>query len=157
MTTSNNLASLKNKALALILFSTAVSISACDKKSTSSEQLDAMQTKTADLAQDMRDYTFAERDEFVVKMRSQLADLNRDLDELAAKIKSSTAAVKADAQPRIDALREQSAHLNRQLDEATNTTASGWDKFKAEVRNTNEASKQDFKRARQWLSDKIAP
>ena len=148
---------MKNKAIVLILVSAAVTVAACDRNHSTSEQLDRVQVKTADLAQDMRDYTFAQKDEFVTKMRSQLSDLNRDLDELSAKVKNSTAAIKADAQPRIDALREQTAHLNKQLDEATNTTASDWDKFKLEVRRTHEASKEEFKHARQWLSDKIAP
>jgi len=30
-------------------------------------------------------------------------------------------------------------------------------RFKAEVRKAHEASKEDFKQARQWLSDTIAP
>lgn len=105
----------------------------------------------------MQEYSFAQKDEFVATMRTQLAALNRELDELAARTERSSAAVKADAQPRIDALRKQTATLNRQLDDAATATESGWDRFKADVRKTHEASKEEFKQARQWLSEKIAP
>ena len=148
---------MKNQALFLMLVSATVLATGCDKKRTASEQLDRVQAKTADVAQDMRDYTYSQKDEFLAKMRTQLADLNRELDELAAKVEKSTATVKADAQPRIDALRDQTARLNRQLDDASNATESSWDKFKADVRRTHDASKEDFKQARQWLSEKIAP
>jgi len=148
---------MKNQALSLILISATVIAPGCDKKRTASEQLDRVQAKTADVAQDMRDYPYAHKDQFLTKMRSQLADLNRELDELAAKVEKSSATVRTDAQPRIDALREQTARLNRQLDDATNATESTWDKFKADVRRTHDASKEDFKQARQWLSQKIAP
>ena len=148
---------MKNKALLLFLISAGVIAAGCEKKRTAAERLDRVQAKTAEVAQDMRDYTFAEKDEFVVKVRAQLADLNRELDELAAKVEKSSAAVKGDAQPRIAGLREHTARLNQQLDEATNATASNWDKFKADVRKTHDASKEEFKEARQWLSDKIAP
>ena len=140
-----------------MLVSATVIATGCDKKPTASEQLDRVQTKTADVAQDMRDYTYSQKDEFIAKMRTQLADLNRELDELAAKVEKSSATVRADAQPRIDALRDQTARLNRQLDDASNATESSWDKFKADVRRTHDASEEDFRRARQWLSEKIAP
>ena len=157
MTTNNRRTNMKNQALFLMLVSATVLATGCDKKRTASEQLDRVQAKTADVAQDMRDYTYAQKDEFLAKMRTQLADLNRELDELAAKVEKSSATVRADAQPRIDALRDQTARLNRQLDDASNATESSWDKFKADVRRTHDASKEDFKQARQWLSEKIAP
>jgi len=157
MTTNNILNNMKNKTLFLMLVSATVIATGCDKNRTASEQLDRVQAKTADVAQDMKDYTYSQKDEFIAKMRTQLAGLNRELDELAAKVEKSTATVKADAQPRIDALRDQTARLNKQLDEAANATESSWDKFKADVRKTHEASKEDFKQARKWLSEKIAP
>jgi paraquat-inducible protein B len=157
MTTTNHINHMKNKALFLFLITAGILAVGCEKKRTTSEQLDRVQTKTAEVAQNMRDFTFAEKDEFVAKMRAELAELNRNLDELAAKVEKSSTAVKSDAQARIAGLREHTARLNKQLDEATNATVSNWDKFKADVRKTSDASKQEFKEARQWLSDKIAP
>jgi predicted nucleic acid-binding Zn-ribbon protein len=104
-----------------------------------------------------KDCTFAEKDEFVKKERALLTELNRDLDELAARVEKSAAAVKTEAQPRIETLRGQTARLNKQLDEATNATESSWEKLKVEVRETQAASKEEFDKARQWLSEKIAP
>jgi DNA anti-recombination protein RmuC len=157
MTTTNHLNKMKNKTPFLMLTAAVLIATGCDKKRTTSEKLDNVEAKTAEVAQDIKDYTFAERDEFVRKERAVLADINRDLDELAARVEESTAAVKAEAQPRIEALRERTARLNKQLDDASNTTESGWEKFKAEVREAQAKSKEEFNKARQWLSDKIAP
>ena len=123
MTTTNHINHMKNKALFLFLITAGILAVGCEKKRTTSEQLDRVQTKTAEVAQDMRDFTFAEKDEFVAKMRAELAELNRNLDELSAKVEKSSTAVKSDAQARIAGLREHTARLNKQLDEATDATA----------------------------------
>jgi hypothetical protein len=157
MQPTNLITYMKHKAIFLTLVAAAIAVAGCDKHRTTSQQLDRVQEKTATATQDMVDYSYAQKDEFVAKMRAQLANLNRELDELAAKVERATTAVKADAQPRIQALRIQTARLNRQLDEAASATESGWDKFKAEVHKAHDESKQEFSRARQWLSEKIAP
>ena len=148
---------MKHTTRSLMLIAAAVIATGCDKKQTASEQLDKVQTKTAEVAQNIKDYSYAEKDEFVKTERTQLTALNRDLDELAARVEKSTAAVKAEAQPRIETLRGQTARLNKHLDEASNATESSWAKFKDEVRKTHTESKEEFNKARQWLSDKIAP
>ena len=105
----------------------------------------------------MKDYTFAQKAEFVEKMQGQLAALNRDLDQLAAKIDTSSDAVKAEAKPKLQALRDQTAQLNKQLDEVKNATESTWDSVKNGFKKAYESSKDGFNQARQWVSDKIAP
>lgn len=141
----------------LLLMTAAALVAGCDEKRTTTQQLDGVQSKTEEVAQNIRDYSFAQKDEFIKAERIHLADLNRELDELATRVDKSTAAVKAEAEPRIETLRGQTARLNKQLDEASITTESSWEKFKDDVRRTNDASKEEFKKARQWLSDKIAP
>jgi ElaB/YqjD/DUF883 family membrane-anchored ribosome-binding protein len=105
----------------------------------------------------MKDYTFAQKAEFVKTMQGQLDALNKDLDELSAKIDSSSDAVKAEAKPKLQALRDQAAKLNTQLDEAKNATESTWDSVKSGFQKAYEATKDGFNQARQWVSDKIAP
>jgi ElaB/YqjD/DUF883 family membrane-anchored ribosome-binding protein len=129
----------------------------CNKEQTTSQQLENVKTETKQAAQDMKDYTFAQKAEFVKQMQIQLDALNKDLDQLAAKIESSSDAVKAEAKPKLQALRDQAAQLNKQLDEARNATESTWDSVKAGFQKAYEATKDGFNQARQWVSDKIAP
>ena len=75
----------------------------CNKEQTASQQLDNAKAKTEAAAQDMKDYTFAQKAEFVAKMQGQLDALNKDLDQLSAKIESSSDAVKAEAKPKLQA------------------------------------------------------
>ena len=140
-----------------MILSAAVLATGCDRKQTTRQQLDGAQAKAAEVAQNIQECTFLQKDEFVKQERAHLADLNRDLDELAVSVAKASDSVKADAQPRIDALRAQTARLNRQLDAASGATESGWEKFKVDVRETRDASKVEFDKARQWLSEKIAP
>jgi chromosome segregation ATPase len=148
---------MKNKTLAITFLSIAAFAVGCNKEQTTSQQLENVKTETKQAAQDMKDYTFAQKAEFVKTMQGQLDALNKDLDQLAAKIDSSSDAVKAEAKPKLQALRDQAAQLNKQLDEAKNATESTWDSVKSGFQKTYDATKDGFNQARQWVSDKIAP
>jgi chromosome segregation ATPase len=148
---------MKNQALLVTFISVATFAAGCDKSQTTSQQIDQVQTETKQAAQDMKDYTFAQKTEFVQAMQTQLAGLNQDLDKLAAKIDSSSDAVKAEAKPRLQALRDQAAALNGQLADAQNATETTWESVKAGSRKAYAALQNGFVESRQWLSDKIAP
>jgi chromosome segregation ATPase len=148
---------MKNKTWVITLLSIAVVAVGCDKRQTTSQQIDKVKTETKQAAQDMKDYTFAQKAEFVAAMQGQLDALNKDIDQLAAKIDSSSDAVKAEAKPKLQALRDQATQLNKQLDDAKNATESTWDSVKAGFTKAYDATKDGFNQARQWVSDKIAP
>ena len=148
---------MKNKTLVITCLSIAAFAVGCNKEQTTSQQMDKVQTETKQAAQDMKDYTFAQKAEFVKTMQGQLDALNKDLDQLSAKIDSSNDAVKAEAKPKLQALRDQVAQLNKQLDDARNATESTWDSVKSGFSKAYDATKDGFNQARQWVSDKIAP
>ena len=148
---------MKHKNLLLALLAVSAFAVGCNKEPTTSQQLDKAQAETKQAAQDMKDYTYAQKAEFVEKMQAQLSELNRDLDQLAAKIEKSSDAIKAEAQPKLQALRDQMAQLNKQLDEAKNATESTWDNVKAGTKEAYNKLADGFQEARQWVSDKIAP
>ena len=148
---------MKNKTWAITFLSIAAFAVGCEKEQTTSQQIENVKTETKQAAQDMKDYTFAQKAEFVKQMQIQLDALNKDLDQLSAKIDSSSDAVKAEAKPKLQALRDQAAQLNKQLDEARNATESTWDSVKNGFKKAYETTKDGFNQARQWVSDKIAP
>ena len=148
---------MKNKTWVITVLSIAAFAVGCEKQQTTSQQIETVKTETKQAAQDMKDYTFAQKAEFVKAMQVQLDALNKDLDQLSAKIDSSSDAVKAEAKPKLQALRDQTAQLNKQLDEARNATESTWDSVKAGFTKAYDATKDGFNQARQWVSDKIAP
>lgn len=150
---------MKLKTLLLAVLCAASLVVGCDKPQSTSQQLDDVQEKTAAAAQDLKDqdYTYAQKTEFTEKMQTQLAAINKDLDELAAKIEKSSDAVKAEAKPKLQALREQAAKLNTQLEETRNATESTWDSVKATSKQAYAELKDGFTQARQWVSEKIAP
>jgi adenine-specific DNA methylase len=146
-----------NKLILITLFSAAAFATGCNKDEATSQQLDKVQAKTAEAAQDMKDYSYTQKDEFVAKMQGQLAEINKDLDQLAAKIEKSSDAAKAEAKPKLEALREQATKLNKQLDEAGSATESTWNDVKAGFKKGYGELKDSFQQARQWVSEKIAP
>ena len=87
--------------------------------------------------------------------RNFLTHINRDLDQLSAKVEKASDAAKAEAKPKLQALRDQAAKLN--LDEAKNATESAWDDAKAGTKKAYDGLKDGFQQARQWVGDKIAP
>jgi ElaB/YqjD/DUF883 family membrane-anchored ribosome-binding protein len=149
---------MKNKTWVITFLSIAAFAVGCDKEQkTTSQQIEKVKVETKQAAQDMKDYTFAQKEEFVKTMQGQLDALNKDLDQLSAKVESSSDAVKAEAKPKLQALRDQAAQLNKQLDEAKNATESTWDSVKSGFQKAYDATKDGFNQARQWVSDKIAP
>jgi cytochrome c556 len=156
---------MKHKYLLITLLGAAALAVGCDQSNkpaaqnseTTAKQLDKVKTETKEAAQDMKDYTYAQKTEFVEKMQGQLAALNQDLDRLAAKVESSSDTVKAEAKPKLQALRDQTAQLNKQLDEVKNASEPTWDSVKDGFKKGYESSKDGFNQARQWVSDRIAP
>ena len=148
---------MKNKPLLITFLSAAAFVVGCDKEPTTAQQLDTVKTETKQAASDMKDYTFAEKDEFVKYMQGQLTALNADLDKLSAKIDSSSDDIKAEAKPKLQALRDQAAKLNQQLADDSNATASTWDSVKADTKKAYDSMAAGFADARQWVSDKIKP
>ena len=148
---------MKHKTLAIAFLTAAGFTVGCKQEDTTSQQIDKVQAKTEEAAHEMKDYTFAQKAEFTAKMQSQLTELNRELDQLGARIEKSSDTVKAEAKPKFQALRDQTAGLNKQLEEVKNATESTWDSVKSGFKKAYESSKDGFQQARLWVSDKVAP
>jgi cytochrome c556 len=131
--------------------------SATESRQSTAKQFDKVKTETKEAAQDLKDYSYAQKAEFVEKMQAQLAQLNQDLDQLSAKIEKSSDAAKAEAKPKLQALRDQADKLNQQLDKAKSATESTWADAKAGSSKAYHDLKDGFNQDRQWVSDKIAP
>jgi chromosome segregation ATPase len=155
--TKHHLQIMKHTQLIIAFLSVAAFAVGCKKEQTVSEQLDQVKTETTATAQEMKDYTFGQKNEFVSKMQSQLDALKKDLEQLSAKIESSSDAVKAEAKPKLQALRDETTQLNKQLDNARNATESTWDSVKEASQKALDSLKDGFQQSRQWISDKIAP
>jgi ABC-type transporter Mla subunit MlaD len=148
---------MKHKALLIIVLSAATFMVGCDKDQTTSQQLEKAKTEAKEAAQDLKDYTYAKKAEFVQQMQTHLAALNQELDKLSAKIESSSDAVKAEAKPKLQALRDQASQLNKQLDDVKNSNESTWDRVKSGSEKAYDALSNAVHQARQWVSDKVAP
>ena len=148
---------MNTKILLIPFLSIAAIAVGCNQQPTASQQMDKVQTDIQQTAQDMKDYTYAQKDEFVKAMQTQLANLNADLDKLSATIDSSSDAVKTEAKPKLQALRDQAAKQNQQLADAQGATESTWDSVKADSQKAYASMTNSVRETRQWLSDKIAP
>jgi ABC-type transporter Mla subunit MlaD len=129
----------------------------CNEDQSTSQQLEKAKTEAKEAAQDLKDYTFAKKAEFVEQMQSHLTALNQDLDKLSARIESSSDKVKAEAKPKLQALRDQASQLNKQLDDAKNANESTWESVKSGSKKAYDALSNAVHQARQWVSDKVAP
>jgi len=147
---------MKHTNLLFTLLAFSAFVAGCDKEATTSQQIDQVHAETKQAAQDMKDYTYAQKSAFVETMQGQLTALNRDLDQLSAKVEKSSDTAKAEAKPKLQALRDQADKLNQQLDKAKNATESTWDDVKSGSKKAYNELAAGFQQARQWVSDKIA-
>ena len=148
---------MKHIAILITVLSAAAFASGCHQEQTTSQQLEKAKTEAKEAAQDMKDYTYAQKAEFAQQMQSRLAALNQDLDKLSARIDSASDAVKAEAKPKLEALREQAAQLGQQLDNIKNVNQSAWDSVKSGADKAYDALTNGVYQARQWLSARLAP
>jgi cytochrome c556 len=123
--------------------------SATETRQATAQQFDKVKKETKEATQEMKDYTYAQKAEFVAKMQGQLDEINRDLDQLAAKIEKSSDAAKAEVKPKLQALRDQTAKLTKQLDEAKNATESTWGDVKAGFQKTYGELRDELQAERQ--------
>jgi chromosome segregation ATPase len=119
--------------------------------------LDRAKAETKQAAQAMRDYAYAEKTEFVDKMKKELVSTQEELDRLSAKVESAGGAVKTDAKAKLETVREKWTQAKKQLDRAETATASDWDDVKNGFKQSYADLKDSSDKTRQWLSDKIAP
>jgi len=129
----------------------------CEKQTTTTQEINKVEAKTEIAAQEIKDYSYAQKAEYSAKMEADLAEINRDLDTLQMKIDNANEAVKAEAQPKLQALRQKAAELSKHLDGVKNSTESTWEDVKAGTKKAYGELKEGFTQARQWLSEKIAP
>ena len=120
-------------------------------------QLDRAKAETKQAAQAMRDYAYAEKTEFVDKMRRELVGTQEELDRLSAKVESAGGAAKTDAKAKLETVREKWTLAKKQLDRAETGTASDWEDVKNGFKQSYTDLKDSSDKTRQWLSDKIAP
>jgi hypothetical protein len=125
--------------------------------SAAAAQSDKAKMETKEAAQAMQNYAYAEKAEFVNKMKKELAAIQEELDRLTAKVDRSSGTAKADAKTKLEAVREKWAQAKKQLDQAENATESNWDDVKGGFKKSYGEMKDSFEKTRQWLSDKIAP
>lgn len=148
---------MKNQTLLLTLLSISAFVVGCNQERTTAQKNNKLQTETKEAAQERTDYTFTQKGEFTEKMQSQLAEINQELDRLAAQLEKSGEAAKTEAKPKMQALREKADQLGKQLGEARNATESTWESVKDGSKKAYGELKESFQQARQWMSEKIAP
>jgi hypothetical protein len=148
---------MKQNSFFLLFVAALIFVLGCNNDENASKQLAKAQAEARQAADDMKDYSYAQKDAFVKKMQTQLDVLKKDIDELSAKIDASSDKVKAEAKPKLDALRAQQGQLNGQLDKVKAASESTWESVKAGFKSAYDSSKDGFNKARQWVSDKVAP
>lgn len=122
-----------------------------------SGQLDHARTNTVHAVAAARNYAYAQKMEFVTEMKADLAEMNRKVDDMAARVEASSGPAKEEAKMKLQALRDKMAALNKQLDQVVNANESTWENVKNSFRAGYSDTKEAFTQARQWLADKIAP
>lgn len=121
------------------------------------QQSEKVQAATNDVAPSERLFTFGQKTEFVMAMRAQLAELNQAMEDHSVNIAKSSEAVQAEAKPRLAELREKAALFDKQLTEIASATLPTWDVMKADVDTAYAALKDGLAKAKQAVSDKVAP
>jgi hypothetical protein len=121
------------------------------------EQLDDAKVATQEAARAMRGYAFAQRMDFANERRTEMAEIQKELERLLVKADGANDAMKADAKAKLDAARAKWSEAKRQLDLAESATESNWDDVQNGFNKSYGELQAAFDEARQRLSDEIEP
>lgn len=84
------------------------------------------------------------RDEYVAKMKSQLDDMNAQLDKLAAKSKTAKKEMQVKYKQEMADLRAQSGKASAKLDDLKNAGEDAWESMVAEMDKIGDAFKHSY-------------
>lgn len=120
-------------------------------------KLDQDKKDNDEAVKETMDYTYKQRVDFINAMKKELAEIQKDLDELTAKAEKTGKEAKADAKDKIEALRQEMELTKKHIEETEKADERTWEDVKKAFRKANADLKESFKNTRQWLSDKIEP
>ena len=124
-------------------------------KEEASARLEKAKQDTADAAESVKDYAYAQKAELVAKMQPKLDAMNQEIAEASEKLKNASAQAKADAEPKLQALRDQAAALRIQLDKVKNASADTWEDVKSGFQSAYDKTKAGLRDAKDWIAEKI--
>lgn len=101
----------------------------------------AVRDDVARAATSLKEYTFAQKNEFVKAVEEATERTDEQIERLEDKLAAATADAKERMEPTITTLRDRRAVLSRQIDEARQATAETW----ADVRERTADSYEDLK------------
>ncbi len=104
-----------------------------------------------------QEYVYAQKSEFIGKMKKELADIQSELDALTAKADRSRDAAKADAKLRIKATRAKWTQAKNRLDQVEASMESTWENLQNGFKQSYGELTDSVNNTRLWLSEKIAP
>ena len=127
------------------------------EEASSDERLEALKEKVDDLNQDVSDYSYAQKEEFVNKMEKELARLKKDIIALEEKAKETDGSAKTEAQTRIQEIKDGTKELEKKVSMLKDATEDKWEDIKVKFNESMDDVKEAIEKSRTWISEKIAP
>ncbi len=140
----------------LLVAGLAAGCNSMESKSTLAQN-EKTRTDMKQAAQSLQDDAYAQKAEYVQKMKNELAAIREEMDRLSDKIDRSNGVAKSEARTALDAMREKWVLAKKRLDQAESASESAWDEAKNGLKESYGDLKVSFDKTRQWLSDKIEP
>ncbi len=148
---------MKSTALVFLGLISGVWTGGCDKPASTSQRIDQLQSETKDAGRAFQGYPFAQKEVFTEELKTQLAGINCDLDQLSAQVEKLSDPARAHAHLKLLQLRNQASRLSRQVEQDQTTSESAWENVKQDSRKVYDELQAGFNQARQLVTSKRTP
>ena len=108
------------------------------------------------LPQDLNDFTYAQKGDFIQKMMAARDELNAEIRQLSAKIDRADPAIKSAVVPKMNAVRTKLNQLDAVMDKAMVTPESTWDQEKVAAKDAYEDTRQAVQDAGVAIDNKVS-
>src|SRR5690606_31738840 len=109
---------------------------AADAVREAAEETAEVAEDTREAAQDGADYTYAQKDQFLQALRTQVNQLETEMQDLRAQAERASDEAKAEAQRRLETLEERSKELTDNISRIENATEENWQEVKQSVQQS---------------------
>ncbi len=138
---------MKSFILTLIVLASTVSVFALTPKG------ENVKKKAAETYVATKEYTIEQKNEFVTELKSELAELDKDIDKMKTKASAKKDESSKEIKFQVETLEKKRADLNLKIDRLSSATKSAWAELRAGVQSAFKEIKTSVNKATEKFNE----
>jgi hypothetical protein len=128
-----------------------------ERKESASPELAKLQKEVKEAIEATKNYTAQQKANFINKSKTDLTEIEAEIDTLASEIKKARKDAQDEAAAKLQRMRDKASELDRQREKLKKSQEPAWNDLKGNITKSTDEHKNSITDVRRWLADQIAP